>query len=153
MSTQGLPLLELFIQLHKAGLPLGIDEYQLVLHALQAGFGISDRDALKRLCRTLWVKSADDDHLFDYHFEQLMPQLSELDIQPEQPEQPETPPSSPPSQPVSDLTIPDTSTSTISELTAKVEDEVRIAQAVLQAVSIDVEVSSSHSYRQMSIFL
>lgn len=67
-----IPLLELFTRLRKAGLPLGIDEYQLVLQAMQAGFGIADKVALKRLCQTLWVKSAEDKRLFDYHFEQLI---------------------------------------------------------------------------------
>ncbi len=67
-----LPLLELFTRLREAGLLLGIDEYQLVLQALQAGFGISDRVALKRLCQTLWIKSAEEKRLFEYHFEQAM---------------------------------------------------------------------------------
>ena len=39
---------------------------------MQAGFGIADKVALKRLCQTLWVKSAEDKRLFDYHFEQLI---------------------------------------------------------------------------------
>lgn len=68
-----LPLLELFTRLREAGLPLGMDEYQLVLRALQAGYGISeDRAALAQLCRTIWVKSAEDRRIFDYHFEQVM---------------------------------------------------------------------------------
>lgn len=72
MIVEELPLLDLFTRLREAGLPLGIDEYQLVLRALQGGFGVSDRTALKRMCQTLWVKSADDACLFDYHFEQVM---------------------------------------------------------------------------------
>lgn len=67
-----LPLLELFTRLRDAGLPLGIDEYQLVLRALQAGFGMSDRAALKRLCQTVWVKSPEGERLFEYHFQQVM---------------------------------------------------------------------------------
>jgi uncharacterized protein with von Willebrand factor type A (vWA) domain len=70
--AEELPLLDLFTRLREAGLPLGIDEYRLVLRALQGGFGVSDRTALKRLCQTLWVKSSDDARLFDYHFEQVM---------------------------------------------------------------------------------
>ncbi|MBE8997868.1 hypothetical protein IQ274_06455 [Nostoc sp. LEGE 12447] len=72
MHDPELPLLELFTRLRDAGLPLGIDEYHLVLRALQAGFGIPDREALARLCRTLWVKSDEDKLLFDYHFDQVM---------------------------------------------------------------------------------
>lgn len=76
MTVEELPLLELFTKLRQAGLPLGVDEYQLLLRALQAGFGIPDRAALARLCRTLWVKSADEGHLFDYHFEQVMASIA-----------------------------------------------------------------------------
>ncbi|MEH1949730.1 MAG: hypothetical protein V7K77_22685 [Nostoc sp.] len=67
-----LPLLELFTQLREAGLPLGIDEYRLVLTALQEGFGTTDQKALAELCRTLWVKSQDEEHLFNYHFQQVI---------------------------------------------------------------------------------
>jgi uncharacterized protein with von Willebrand factor type A (vWA) domain/WD40 repeat protein len=69
---QPLPLLELFNRLRKAGLPLGIDEYNLVLQAMQHGFGIADQEALARLCRTLWVKSGEEKLLFNYHFQQVM---------------------------------------------------------------------------------
>ena len=71
MKVNNLPLLELFTKLREAGLPLGVDEYQLILQALQAGFGIPDRKALARLCCTLWVKSPDEKLIFDYHFERL----------------------------------------------------------------------------------
>ena len=72
MEVNDLPLLELFTKLREAGLPLGIEEYQLVLQAMQAGFGINDQAALKRLCQTLWIKSAEEMQLFEYQFEQVM---------------------------------------------------------------------------------
>lgn len=72
MNTNELPLQELFTKLREAGLPLGIDEYQLVLRSLQGGFGIADKAALKRLCQTLWVKSETEKSILDYHFEQVM---------------------------------------------------------------------------------
>jgi uncharacterized protein len=72
VDTNDLPLLELFTKLREAGLPLGIDEYHSVLQALQAGFGISDKTALKRLCQSLWVKSAEEKRLFEYHFEKTI---------------------------------------------------------------------------------
>lgn len=71
-SRKELPLLELFTRLREAGLPLGIDEYRLVLKALQEGFGTSDQEALAQMCCTLWVKSPDEEHLFKYHFQQVM---------------------------------------------------------------------------------
>jgi uncharacterized protein len=72
VDASNLPLLELFTRLQDAGLPLGIDEYQLVLKSLQGGFGIMDKTALKRLCQTLWVKSAREKTLFEFHFEKVM---------------------------------------------------------------------------------
>ncbi len=72
MDVNELPLQELFTRLREAGLPLGIDEYQLVLQAMQAGFGMTDKEALKRLCQTLWVKSAEERRLFEYQFERVM---------------------------------------------------------------------------------
>jgi uncharacterized protein with von Willebrand factor type A (vWA) domain len=72
-----LPLLELFTQLRKAGLPLGIDDYQAVLNALQAGYGIENKAALARLCRTLWIKSKQDKQVFDYHFENIISSKTE----------------------------------------------------------------------------
>ena len=48
-------------------------EYQLLLRSLQAGFGLPDRAALARLCCNLWVKSAEEKQIFDYHFEQVIP--------------------------------------------------------------------------------
>jgi len=75
-----LPLLDLFTRLREAGLPLGIGEYQLLLRALGGGFGVSDRADLKRLCQTLWIKSSEEQCLFDYHFDQVMPELSEQNL-------------------------------------------------------------------------
>jgi uncharacterized protein with von Willebrand factor type A (vWA) domain len=70
--VEALPLLELFTRLQEAGLPLGIGEYELVLKALQRGFGFPDRAALFRLCCTIWVKSEEERRIFAYHFEQVM---------------------------------------------------------------------------------
>jgi len=72
MKMNELPLQELFTRLREAGLTLGIDEYQLLLQSLQGGFGIADKAALKRLCQTLWVKSAEEKSILEYHFEQVM---------------------------------------------------------------------------------
>jgi uncharacterized protein with von Willebrand factor type A (vWA) domain len=72
-----LPLLDLFTRLREAGLPLGIGEYQLLLRALEGGFGVSDRADLKRLCQTLWINSSEEQCLLDYHFDQVMPELEE----------------------------------------------------------------------------
>ncbi|WP_424100185.1 hypothetical protein [Moorena producens] len=65
--------MELFEKLQDAGLPLGIGEYEALLRALQAGFGIPDREALARLCCTLWVKSEEEKHIFDKYFDEFIP--------------------------------------------------------------------------------
>lgn len=67
------PLLDLFTQLREYGLPLGIGEYELVLQAWQAGYGRSDREALRRLCRTVWVKSPEEAQIFELQFERWVP--------------------------------------------------------------------------------
>ena len=74
-----LPLIELFTRLREAGLPLGINEYQLALQSLQAGFGIQDRESLAKLCRTLWIKSPEENRLFNHHFEQSIGSLTSFD--------------------------------------------------------------------------
>lgn len=72
MNMPEFPLLDLFTRLQKAGMPLGMDEYQLVLKSMQSGFGLKDKVSLKQLCSILWVKSEDDQHIFDYHFDTLL---------------------------------------------------------------------------------
>ena len=69
MIPEELPLLNLFAALRQAGLPLGIDEYLLLLHAMQRGFGIGDHEALRRLCYAVWTHSLDEQRLFDHHFQ------------------------------------------------------------------------------------
>lgn len=69
-----LPLLELFTTLREAGLSLGVGEYQVVLQALEAGFGIADRNSLVQLCCALWVKSLEEKKIFNYYFDKLIPE-------------------------------------------------------------------------------
>ncbi|BAZ10732.1 VWA containing CoxE family protein [Calothrix sp. NIES-4071] len=66
-------LLELFNCLRKAGLSLGLAEYNLLLQAINAGFGTRDRDALAQLCRALWVKSQREEQIFQDYFDQIIP--------------------------------------------------------------------------------
>jgi len=141
MIVDDLPLLELFTRLRQAGLPLGVDEYHLVLRALQIGFGIPDRAALARLCRTLWVKSADDARLFDYYFEQVMAQpiTSEAPVQPstQLSRTPSTAPTAPPDSLPSEKAA--TAPTTASEVALNGEDEIQVAKAVMHNISSDGE--------------
>ncbi len=67
-----LPLYKLFTSLRLADIPLGIDEYKLLLTALEGGFGTPDLESLYNLCKTLWIKSEDDLRIFERIFPQIM---------------------------------------------------------------------------------
>ncbi|KDR59057.1 MULTISPECIES: hypothetical protein [Limnospira] len=85
MKVNDLPLRELFDKLRQAGWVLGIDEYELLLEALMKGFGIEDEAALKRLCKTLWVKSVEDEKNFNSYFEVMSKSLENPLVTVEQP--------------------------------------------------------------------
>ena len=169
-----LPLIELltklFNQLREAGLPLGIDEYQLLLRAFQGGFGVSDFASLKRLCKTLWVKSAEDERLLDYYFKQLPSELEQKGVtlyleEYPSPHLPESQTQSPKSKsqlpksaiqsPKSKPQPPEKFQPLASELQPpkplpsqppaeffieSMEDEMQVATAVLQVTSKDIEI-------------
>lgn len=134
MIKNDLPLLELFTRLRQADLPLGMDDYQLLLRTLQAGFGITDLDALGRLCKTLWVKSVDEVRLFDFHFKQVMTQAITDDTTSQSPKsliqrfESASPSDAGP-------------TTTASELILRIDDEVQVAKAVMQNTVGNVDIS------------
>lgn len=72
MEARELPLFELYTRLQEAGLPLGLKEYSQLLKALQGGFGLPNREALSRLCCALWVKNEEEEHIFKYHFDEVI---------------------------------------------------------------------------------
>ena len=76
MKFDDLPLMELFEKLRENGLPLVIDDYRLLVRALHGGFGLSDLDALARLCCNLWVKSEEEKRVFYDGFELVISQIS-----------------------------------------------------------------------------
>jgi uncharacterized protein with von Willebrand factor type A (vWA) domain len=76
MIIREIPLLDLFNRLRQYGLPLGVDDYMILLRALQAGFGIEDPDSLRHLCSLLWIKSKTDKRLFDWIYQQYLRQPS-----------------------------------------------------------------------------
>ncbi|MGK7916921.1 MAG: hypothetical protein AB4038_15485 [Prochloraceae cyanobacterium] len=167
-------LTELFNRLREAGLPLGIDEYHLLLRALQGGFGVRDLASLKRLCKTLWVKSAEDKCLFDYYFKQLPSELEQTGVtlyleeypSPHLPE-PQLQPSKSKSQlpefaiqsPESKPQLPEKFQPLAPELQPpqplpsqplddffieSMEDEMQVATAVLQTSNKDIEIPYGH---------
>jgi uncharacterized protein len=67
-------LLILFNKLRSYGFPLGVEDYMLALQALQAGFGMGDRQTLERLCCTLWTKSEQEARLLNRLFDEVLAQ-------------------------------------------------------------------------------
>lgn len=161
MTIDELPILELFNRLREAGLPLGINEYQLLLRSLQGGFGIRDRASLKRLCQTLWVKSTDDRQILDYYFELMILEegmatstSTNLDSQASRKQ---TKPrfQSNKSQQAREKSTPaksahlksKSSTSNISrELTLEIEDLVRLVQVLSQATTKNNKIPNNNSF-------
>lgn len=79
------PLFDLFILMRdSAGLPLTIEQYHSLRQALKGGFGISNRDELKQICRLLWIKSNKRSQVerFEKCFEQYFAKSSE-DLEPQ----------------------------------------------------------------------
>jgi uncharacterized protein with von Willebrand factor type A (vWA) domain len=132
VSEYELPLYELFTRLRQADVPLGIDGYALLLRAMRAGFGLESKEALAQLCRMLWIKSDEDERLFNRHFDEVMMELSPPElastVQPAPLERRDVPPVPTP-QPEPTLSSP-TSTSTPSL-------EKQAAKAVLHSASED----------------
>ena len=60
MTSQPLPLLDVFLELQRRGFALGLPDYLLALKALAQGFGIGSREELGFMCRTLWAKSLEE---------------------------------------------------------------------------------------------
>ena len=98
------------------------------------------RQSLYRLCKTLWVKSAEDKRLFDYHFDLIVKESQQaIPAIPEQTEKsaPETEDSG--TIETAPKLTEQTSERIISaphpELIEAIEDEVQAAKAVMQATN------------------
>lgn len=67
-------LFKLFLNLRKAGLThLYESDYRLLIDALAGGFGWYSREDLKQVCQILWVKSPEDEEIFDNCFNDTIP--------------------------------------------------------------------------------
>ncbi|MEY3869140.1 MAG: hypothetical protein RLZZ338_3031 [Cyanobacteriota bacterium] len=72
-------ILNLFTKLRKEGLPLILDDYQLALDALAnpaPTFNLHSWESVVQLCRRLWVKTREQNRIFDNCLEQIIPQWS-----------------------------------------------------------------------------
>ncbi|MBW4609634.1 MAG: hypothetical protein KME22_21115 [Hassallia sp. WJT32-NPBG1] len=145
-TQEELPLLDLFTRLREAGLPLGIDEYRLILEALQKGFGTTNQEALAELCRTLWVKSKDEEHLFNYHFQQVMSVSTKSAFAPTLPEKSDnsdTKTTKPTSQPEPEQVENTPASVPVSSELIEMEDEMQVAEAVQIATSSYDEIAEN----------
>ncbi|WP_246605459.1 SUMF1/EgtB/PvdO family nonheme iron enzyme [Sphaerospermopsis torques-reginae] len=81
-------LLNLFLQLREAGLPLTIDQYDLALTALSKNVDIvlnEDNPAIKRVLQTVWVKSRKQQSLFNQCWQEWIWEIKQEDIEKDKP--------------------------------------------------------------------
>ena len=64
-----LPLYTFFTQLRNHGFELGVSDYQLIIDALNGGYGLKNGTDLLDLCRTLWYKPTESLEVFEDLFE------------------------------------------------------------------------------------
>jgi uncharacterized protein len=94
MKLEEIPLLDIFNNLRQRhGLPLGVEEYLVLVRSLSAGFGISNRQELEQLCCMLWAKSEEENRLIQRLFREMWKQIESLPVNPDSSEQ-ENPPAS-----------------------------------------------------------
>lgn len=81
MNLDQLPLLDIFNSLRQRhGLPLGVEEYLVIVRSLEAGFGISNREELEQLCCMLWAKSEEENRLIQRLFVKMWKQIESLRV-------------------------------------------------------------------------
>jgi uncharacterized protein len=81
MNLDQLPLLDIFNSLRQHhGLPLGVEEYLVVVRSLEAGFGVSNCEELEQLCCMLWAKSEEENRLIRRLFGEMWKQMESLPV-------------------------------------------------------------------------
>ncbi len=133
MKLEELPLLDIFNSLRsRHGLPLGVEEYLVVVHSLEAGFGISNKQELEQLCCMLWAKSEEENRLIRRLFEQMWKQIESHPVNFDSPTQ-ENSQNSIDQNP----SITDTSNSISHSFTQKNSQSSSIETSISEAPSID----------------
>jgi uncharacterized protein len=75
MTELQTPLLDLFEQMRSVGIPLTVEQYDLLRRSLAKGYGLGDWDALRRVCRLVWYRpggvyeKADFDQVLDEYIQ------------------------------------------------------------------------------------
>ena len=68
------PFIDLFCKLREADILLTVDDYKLLIISIESGFELSGKQEFKSLCSTLWIKSREEERVFDELFSQYMDQ-------------------------------------------------------------------------------
>jgi uncharacterized protein len=71
--TRPIALEGIFFRLVREGLPLGIRDLNHALRALEAGFGLGNRERLLWLCQTLWARTDEENRRLDVLFREHLP--------------------------------------------------------------------------------
>lgn len=81
-----------FTSLKRAGFPVGITEYHLLLELFRKGYAPADKSQLLRTCRLLWLKAEKDGGDFNRIFDIAFGSLPEGLVEEEKAREAETPP-------------------------------------------------------------
>ncbi|MEC4806394.1 MAG: hypothetical protein SAJ72_19240 [Jaaginema sp. PMC 1080.18] len=65
------PLLTLWKKLRKTGFSLTLEDYQQLLKATEAGFGVESPEKLCQTCQILWAKSPQEQEILTEQFQQI----------------------------------------------------------------------------------
>ncbi|MEC4813785.1 MAG: SUMF1/EgtB/PvdO family nonheme iron enzyme [Scytonema sp. PMC 1069.18] len=128
-------LLELFWGLREAGLPLRMEDYQLLCQAWEKGFRPTNDRELRQLCRRLWVKSLAEKQCFEEYFDRYLDQYQEL-------------PSSPAKSPKSLRTIEPISTSIPRDTSRNKESQQVTAAKQVSLQSGEFGISTTNSSKK-----
>lgn len=145
MRAADLPLLDLFYRLRAHGLPLGMEEYFVVLRALRGGFGIESYQALEELCCTLWAKSTEEHRLIRHLLEQVIGESVSRSSIPPIPDSFDDsfdraePPASSPVSDIPRATDPSRSDTIVPDL-VDMDEPVQVVQAIRHSVQDEWEV-------------
>jgi uncharacterized protein with von Willebrand factor type A (vWA) domain len=101
MSNQTPPLFDLFLYLRDTEeFTLTLDQYHVLLSALDNGFGLSSREDLKNICFMLWVKAKPDSEIAKKFSQYFDAYFAKIDVENQKIQKPVPVPKSVESEPV-----------------------------------------------------
>lgn len=95
MSNQTPPLFDLFLYLRDTEeFTLTLDQYHVLLSALDNGFGLSSREDLKNICFMLWVKAKPDSEIAKKFSQYFDAYFAKIDVENQKIQKPKSVPKS-----------------------------------------------------------